>query len=140
MRYIFISLSLIILFSISCDTTSSEELNKIEITDILDLIQISFNMNDIDGIMQSYHQYFFHNGDDFDFERTRWEIRLNDNDDLLFEDIEITLNGNFATASFIMRLDETSTDEPSDENGDISYFYHDFESWKICGKDFVTEP
>ena len=141
MKKIILLLSLIIFFSISCDTTSPEELDKNEIIDILDSIQSNFNMNDLDGIMQYYHQDFNHNEDDFDWERdVIWFTRLNDYDDLLFENIEITLNENYATASFIMHLDETSTDEPSDENGDISYFFYDFESWKLCGNNFIVFP
>ena len=125
-KYLFPLLSLIFLFSTSCDTTSSEELDKNEIIDILDSIQSNFNMDDIDGIMQYYHLDFNHNGDSFDWERTIWEIRLNDYGDLIFEDIEINLNGNYATAYFLMHLDENTTEEPSDENGDISYFYYEY--------------
>ena len=140
MRYILIILALILLFSISCDTTSPEELDKNEILDILDSIQLNFNMDNIDDIMQYYHQLFLHNGDDFDFERIRWVIRLNDYDNLLFEDIEIIVNGNYATANFLMHLDSFTTEEPSDDNGDISYFYYELGSWKLCGKDFVVLP
>ncbi|MCK5050944.1 MAG: hypothetical protein KAS53_04350 [Candidatus Cloacimonetes bacterium] len=140
MKIYFLLLSLILFFFLSCDTTSPDELDKNEIIDILDSIQSNFNMSDLDGIMQYYHQDFFHNGDSFNWERTIWEIRLNDYDDLFFEDIEISLNGDFATASFIMHLDETITDEPSDEIGDISYFFYDFESWKLCGNNFIVFP
>ena len=89
--------------------------------------------------MQYYHQNFNHNGDDFDWERdVIWFTRLNDYDNLIFENIEINLNGNYA--SFIMHLDATVTDEPSEENGDISYFYRELGNWKLCGKDFVVLP
>ncbi len=140
MKYLLTLLVLILLFSTSCDTTSPEELDKNAIIDILDSIQLNFNMDNIDGIMQYYHQLFLHNGDDFDFERIRWVIRLNDYDDLTFDNIEINLNGNYATANFLMHLDATITDEPSEENGDISYFYRELGSWKLCGKYFVVSP
>jgi len=140
MKYLLLLLSFMFLFLTSCDTTSPEELDKNEIIDILDSIQSNFIMNDIDGIMQYYHQDFFHNGDSYNWEITIWEVRLNDYNDLIFEDIEIELNGNYATASFIMHLDETSTDEPSDENGDISYFYRDLGGWKLCGNFFIVFP
>ena len=140
MKYILILLALIILFSTSCDTTSPEELDKNEIIDIMDSIQSNFNFGDLDGIMQYYHLDFNHNGVSFDWERTIWEIRLNDHDDLIFENIEVELNGNYATASFLMYLDETASQEPSDINGDISYFYRELGSWKLCGKEFVVLP
>ena len=54
-----------------------------------------------------------------------WFTRLNDYDDLIFENIEINLYGNYATVSFLMHLDDTITDEPSDDNGDLSFFYRD---------------
>ncbi|MEA2095957.1 MAG: hypothetical protein U9P73_04595 [Candidatus Cloacimonadota bacterium] len=140
MKYLLLLLSFMFLFSTSCDTTSPEELDKNAILDILDSIQLNFNMDDLDGIMQNYHLDFNHNGDSFDWEKTIWEVRLNDYNDLNFEDIEIELNGNYATAYFSMHLDDTITEEPSDENGDISYFYRELGSWKLCGKDFIILP
>ena len=141
MKYLFPLLAFILLFSTSCDTTSSEELDKNEILDILDSIQSNFNFGDLDGIMQYYHLNFNHNGNDYDWERdVIWFTRLNDYNDLIFENIEINLNGNYATANFLMHLDETATDEPSDNNGDISYFYRELGNWKLCGEDFVVLP
>lgn len=130
----------ILLFLTSCDTTSPEEFDEQAILDILDSIQSNFNMDDLDGIMQNYHLDFNHNGDSFDWERTIWEIRLNEFDILNFNNIEINLYGNYATVSFIMHLDDTITDEPSDDNGDISYFHRDFDGWKLCGTSFVVLP
>lgn len=140
MKYLLLLLSFMFLFLTSCDTTSPEELDKNEIIDILDSIQSNFIMNDIDGIMQYYHQDFFHNGDSYNWEITIWEVRLNDYNDLIFEDIEIELNGNYATANFLMYLDDTITEEPSDVNGDISYFYRDLGGWKLCGNFFIVFP
>jgi len=141
MKYLLLLLSFMLIILISCDTTSPEELDKNEIIDILDSIQSNFNFDDLDGIMQYYHPLFSHNGNDFEWEKdTIWFVRLNDFDNLLFEDIEIILNGNSARAYFLMHLDETITDEPSDENGDISYFYRELGNWKLCGENFVVLP
>ncbi len=136
-KYFFPLLALIFLFIISCDITSSEELDKNEIIDILDSIQSNFQFDDLYGIMQYYHQDFLHNEDDYDWEMFIWEQRIADYDELNFENIEIVLNGNYATAYFLMHLDDTFTEEPSDENGDISYFFYESGSWKLCGKNFT---
>jgi len=133
-------LLLLLLIIISCDTSSSEELDKNDILDIFDSIQLSFNIYDLDGIMLNYHQDFYHDGD-FNWERdVIWVSRLADYDVLLFENIEITLNGNYATVSFFMHLDSITFEEPSEDNGDISYFYYDMENWKVCGEGFITQP
>ena len=139
-KYFFPLFALILIFSISCDTTSPEELDKNAILDILDSIQSNFNMDTVEGIMQYYHQDFLHDGDDNGFERIRWEIRLNDHEELLLQDIEIIVNGDFATASFIMHLDDQTTEEPSDENGVLSYFFYELGSWKLCGEGFISLP
>jgi len=141
MRNIFFLLLIIFIFIFSCDTTSPEDLDKSMIIDILDSIQSNFNFDDLGGIMQYYHQDFLHNGDDFDWERdVIWFTRLNDYGNLIFENVDIALNGNYATASFLMYLDETISQEPSDENGDISFFYYEHGNWKLCGEDFVILP
>jgi len=140
MKNFYFLLIIISIFILSCDTTSPEELDKNAIIDILDSIQSNFNFDDLDGIMQNYHQYFNHNGDDFNWERdTVWSTRLNEYDELLIENIDVIINGDFATASFLMQLDETTSQEPS-ENGDASYFYYEFGSWKICGETFIILP
>lgn len=125
---------------ISCETTSPDELDDNEIRHILDSIQINFSYNDIDSIMQYYDPLFMHNGNDFDWEQNIWIIRINDYDVLSFENIEIIIEGDFATAYFTMSLNDLVTEEPSEENGDISYFYRQFGGWKLCGRDFSFEP
>lgn len=140
MKYLFQILT-ILFFIVSCNTTSPEKLDEQAIIEILDSIQSNFNFDDLEGIMQFYHQDFLHNGDDFEWERdTIWFTRLNDFTNLNFEDIEIIINGDFATASFTMQIDDIITEEPSEENGDISYFFYDQLDWKICGKDFSQLP
>ena len=139
MKFILILLVSILLFSTSCDTTSPEELDKNAILDILDSIQSNFNFGDLDGIMQYYHEAFNHDEDDFDWERdVIWFTRLNDYGELNLENIEIVLNSDYATVSFTMQLDEIITEEPSDDNGDISYFYRELGNWSLCGTSFVV--
>ena len=122
----------------SCDVSSPKEADKAEILDILDSIKDSFNQVDLDGIMQHYHPDFLHNTDNYIFEEIVWQERLNQYSLLDFEDIEIALNSDFATASFTMKLDEDVFDEPED-HGDVSFFYREFEGWKICGNEFSVE-
>jgi len=128
-------------FLTSCDTTSPEEFDEQSIMEILDSVQSNFNFDDLDGIMQYYHEDFYHNGNDFEWERdVIWFTRLNDFDNLNLQNIEIEVDGDFATASFNMSLDQTLTEEPSQENGDVSYFYYDQQKWLICGQNFIIGP
>jgi len=62
--------------------------------------------------------------------------------DINITSIEISFpHDNRAIASFEFSLiahDYTETyDEPSEENGDISYFVKESGVWKICGKDYA---
>jgi hypothetical protein len=135
-RLITILLFTVLLFS--CDVSSPEDADKAEIRDILDSIKDSFNQVDLPGIMQNYHPDFLHNTDNYTFEEIVWEERLAQYYLLDFEDIEIELHDNFATVSFTMKLDEDVFNEPED-HGDVSYFYREFEGWKICGNEFSAE-
>ena len=131
-------LILVFIFLIACsDTSSPEDVAEAQILEILDTIIACFPF-DLEGIMQNYHPDFLHNGDDYDFEVIIWEIRINHYNEIDFTDIDIVPDGDFATASFIMTLDEDVFNEP-DDHGDVSHFYRDFDGWKICGKDFL-EP
>ena len=137
-------LILVFIFLIACsDTSSPEDVAEAQILEILDTIIACFPF-DLEGIMQNYHPDFLHNGDDYDFEEIRWDIRINDYNEIDFTDIDIELDGDFATVSFTMTFYDNEgnsfvSQEPSEENGDISDFYRDFDGWKICGKDFL-EP
>ena len=132
-RLIPILLLAVLLFS--CDVSSPEKADKAEILDILDSIKDSFNQVDMPGIMQNYHPDFLHNTDNYIFEEIVWEDRLSQYSLIDFLDIDIDLHDNFATVSFIMKLDEDVFNEPED-HGDISYFYREFNGWKICGNEF----
>ena len=104
----------------------------------MDSIKVSFNLGELDGIMQNYHPDFLHNTDSFTFEEIVWQERLNQYVLINFEDIEIELHDNFANVSFTMKLDEDVFNEPED-HGDVSHFYREFDGWKICGNEFSTE-
>lgn len=143
MRIIVITLLCLLSFSCS-DLSSPKDVNKAQIEDIFDSIKISFNMIDPDGIMDCFHPDFLHHENNFDDERIIWETRINSYTEIDFSDIEIDFIGNnFANVSFQMTFffdnDNIVWNEPSEENGDISYFYKDFDTWKVCGNNFSTE-
>ena len=139
-RLIPILLFTVLLFS--CDVSSPKEADKADILDILDSIKDSFNQFDLPGIMQNYHLDFLHNTDNYIFEEIVWEERLAQYYMIAFSEITIDPQGDFATANFIMTLyDEGGSvvsQEPED-HGDVSYFYRELGSWKICGNEFSAE-
>ena len=135
-RLILIFFLAVIIFS--CDVSSPDDADKAEILDILDSIKDSFHQIDLSGIMQNYHPDFLHNTNNYVFEENIWQERLNQYFLIDFLDIEIELQYNFATVSFIMKLDEDVFNEPED-HGDVSYFYREFDGWKICGNEFSVE-
>ncbi len=140
-RLILILLFTVLLFS--CDVSSPEEADEAEIRDILDSIRDSFNQFDQDGIMQNYHPDFLHNADNYIFEEIVWHDRLAQYYMITFSEITIDPQGDFATANFIMTLYDYEggsviSQEP-DDNGDVSYFYRELSSWKICGNEFSVE-
>ncbi len=124
---------------VSCDLSDPEDVDKAEIEDILNDIVISYTFLDLEGIMENYHLDFLHGSDSFNAEQIIWEIRQNEYDVMSITDIDIELNDNFATAFFTLTFDEQTTQEPSAEFGDMSYFYREYDDWKICGNNF-TQP
>ncbi len=136
-RLIPVLLLAVLLFS--CDVSSPKDADKAEIRDILDSIRDSFNQFDLPGIMQHYHPDFWHNTNNYAFEKIVWQERLAQYYLIDFSEITIDTQGDFATANFIMTLYDESgsvvSQEP-DDNGDISYFYMELGSWKICGNEF----
>ena len=137
-----IILSVLIILCISCsESTSPKNVDEYLITSILEDIETAFSFGYIDSIMNHYHPNFLHNENNFDDEYVIWEIRLLDNE-IEFYEIEITINDNFATAEFVMKLSSGEEfvvfNEPED-NGDISYFYYDLDEWKICGNNFFIQ-
>ena len=138
-----ILLSFLFLLCISCsDSTSPKNVDKYLITSILEDIETAFSFDDIERIMNHYHPNFLHNENNFNDEYAIWEIRLLEYDEIEFTEIEISINDNFASAEFVMKLssgeDFVIYNEP-DDNGDISYFYYDLDAWKICGNNFSVK-
>ncbi len=117
-------------------STDDEDVAEVLITEILDDIVEMFNLRDLDGIMDCYHEDYMHQGDNLTSERYTWEIRMALYNSMEIEDIEIDKDGLNATASFTMTMTGSdATDvytEPTD-HGDISYFYKDVTSWRIYG-------
>jgi len=133
-------LSFILIFAcVSCDLSSPEEVDNAEIEEILRDIENAFIYYDLSAIMQHYHPGFLHGTNSYNFEQVIWEIRMNEFDLISIENIEIDLNDSFAVVAFTLIFDDLTTQEPSAEHGDLSYFYREYDDWKICGNNF-TEP
>ncbi len=139
MQKFLILISIIFICLSSCDLSSPKDVNETEIKNIFAEIKSAFNFADIDGIMQHYHPAFLHNSNNWDDEYTVWQIRLNDFAVFDYEDLQIDFNNNFAMVSFTLYLGENIFQEPTSENGDLSYFYQSFDGWKLCGNEFVEE-
>ena len=136
MKEIVLIFSLLLLFC-SRDISTPEEASVGEIENALDAIELGFNLDHIDEIMQYYEPDYLHNDDDIDDVRLDWEIRLNDYQEMEISEIDIELDGDRATVSFILKFlnnGETVQEyiEPED-NGDLSYWELEINSWKISG-------
>jgi len=137
-KYIY---SLVFILLISCsDLTSPEKLDQNRLEDIIESILDGFEESNIDKIMDHYHLDFLHNENDFNAEKLIWEIRMIDFEQMLIEDNKFEINDIRATANFQLTFfygdDEAISMEPSEQHGDISYFYKEFDTWFLCGKDF----
>ena len=137
-----IILPVLIILCISCsESTSPKDVDEYLINSILEDIETAFAFEDIERIMNHYHPNFLHNESNFADEQVIWEIRMEYNE-IEFYEIEISINDNFATAEFVMKLssgeDFDIFNEPED-HGDISYFYYDLDEWKICGNNFSVK-
>jgi len=130
---------LILFVVLSCsDISSSEEENKVIIEQTLTDISIAFNFDDLSGIMDRYHPDFLHNGNDWNDEEFIWEGRMIEYLEMEITDVEIDLiSSSRATAEFILTFRNSETEviwnEPSEENGDLSYFSYVNSEWKISG-------
>ena len=141
--YLFLIFVLIIL---ACDVTSAEDYNEAKIKEILKDIELSFNLHDLDSIMENYNLNYRYIKDgyaeNFDDVREKWDARLLEYDSIEIREIEINQSGDFwvtVTCELVLIADgsEIVASEPSEENGDISYFYKSAQTgWQICGKDF----
>lgn len=141
-----LTLLLITFCLFACDDfTSQEDVNIKEIEDILLEIELGFNMNDLSRITTFYHQEFLHNNEDYDDEVYRWEQRIIKYLEMDIENIEITFQNDYwAVAEFKLTFsnaDETAiTEEPSEENGDLSFFTKENSEWKIIGNQAEKKP
>jgi len=136
MKEIALIFSLLLLLC-SCDLSSPEEASVGEIENAFQAIELSFNLDHIEDIMQYYNQNYLHNDDDIDDVRRDWEIRLNDFQGMEISDLDIDLDGDKATVSFILKFLNNGEivqeyNEP-DDNGDISYWELETNGWEISG-------
>ena len=103
MKEIALIFSLLLLFC-SCDISTPEEASVGEIENAFQAIELGFNLDHIEEIMQYYDQDYLHNGDDIDDVLLDWEIRLNDFQEMEISEINIELDGDRATVSFIRKF------------------------------------
>lgn len=133
-----ILLIMVCLAFVGCDFSSATEVNDSEINDILDDIVIAFSMYDINSIMAKYWDSFLHNGNDYDDEYQIWDSRLINYNEIKIEDREINYVGTeYAEVLFTLKFinDDTTVtyEEPSLENGDLTYFQKENDQWKLIG-------
>jgi ketosteroid isomerase-like protein len=137
-RFCLLAILAVTFFLVSAckDVTSSDDLDRSRIEDIVDGIRDAFNAQDLDAIMDYYHPDYRHKGHSYTQERQIWALRMIDYVDMTIEDVSIDLNGAHATVSFKMTLtnstDSDLTLEPY-ENGDFSYFLKEDGFWKVWG-------
>ncbi len=136
----------LIIFIISCDSTNPKIYAEAKINEILTDLELSFNSNDLDQIMKYYHSdyrqykdgYYLSKADIYD----KWEYRLAEYSILDIDEREIEVSGDFwavvtCKMSLISDDEILEYNEPSEENGEISYFYKTSSGeWKICGEHF----
>ncbi len=142
MKY-FISIFVFFILMACSELSSPEEVNIAVIKDILENIEHAFNFDNLEEIMLNYHPDFLHNGDNYQNEELRWQIRLIDFVEIKIENIEIDFLTEFsAIAGFKLIFktidDELEFSEPSNENGDISFFHKESGVWKILGNQTET--
>jgi len=130
LRKLLVFVIVISLFSCK-DITSSDSIAIAEITSILDNIEDEFNFSfNIDSIMDNYNDDFLHNSYNKIDENFSWIERYQLYDEIVFSNIEIDVEDNYAVASFILSFKNNSQllqqySEPSEEFGFLSYFVKD---------------
>ncbi len=141
LRKLLVFVIVISLFSCK-DITSSDSIAIAEITSILDNIEDEFNFSfNIDSIMDNYNDDFLHNSYNKIDENFSWIERYQLYDEIVFSNIEIDVEDNYAVASFILSFKNNSQllqqySEPSEEFGFLSYFVKDNGEWLIFGNQF----
>lgn len=126
----------ILLLIASCGISSPELADERQIRDILYEISQDYNWGDIDGIMAHASIDYRHDGMQRMQLRQLWLDRMGRYPLLEITELKVTLSGDYATASFKMSLissDQTVVSREPEDNGDLSFFYHDGVSWKLHG-------
>ncbi|MBN1949089.1 MAG: hypothetical protein JW784_05055 [Candidatus Cloacimonetes bacterium] len=135
----FIAVLTLLLLLVSCSDLTEAGMNDEEqIIAVLENIRLAFNLSDEAAILAEYHPEFLHNGYSLEEEQQLWDSRLNNYVEMSYSDMSVNFSAsNFACVTFILQL--LSPDgidfwqEPSTENGDLSYFYKSGTGWKIYG-------
>ncbi len=120
----------------SCLLTSPESSDISQIKDLLYDISVSFNFKNVYPIMNLVHNDFLHDGLNPFTLRELWLNRMAEYQLLSIENIEVVVNGDYATASFRMVFEATGstvTYMAPAELGDASFFYYHRGSWKLYG-------
>jgi len=137
MKYLSLLLLAPLLLLGGCKGVSdTETVDTTRIENILEAIQTDFNNYQSESIIDYYHEDYLHDGDGLIMAEHIWNERSANYLEMQLTNIEIELDGNFATASFEMHLygadDEDVFLEPY-EHGDFSYFHKDNGVWRIYG-------
>ena len=141
-RYFFLFVLLLALLSIlSCKSvTSTQDSSDYLIKEILSNIQYDFNFSHLDSLYQYIHPDFLHKDRNKNAEIDYWENLFYKYSYLSIKDIEVQrINYYKAKVKFNLVFQNTTQiteyNEPSQEFGDLSYFFYDNGKWYLIGKD-----
>ncbi len=144
MKYFFkVSVFLFFLLTLlfSCKSVSSvNDIAKYNIKEILSKIEFDFNFAQLDSISTYIHNDFKHKGRDKNKEIIFWNDLAHRYTFISIEDIEVyRLDYYRAKAKFKLTFQNSTQtvvyNEPSEEFGDLSYFYYENGKWYLIGKD-----
>lgn len=134
-----ISVLSLLLLLLSCSDLTEPGMNDEEqIIAVLENIRIAFNLSDPAAIIAEYHPEFLHSGYTLEEEQQVWDSRLSNYIEMNYSQISVDFPiSGYACASFTLQLispeGSDSWQEPSAENGDLSYFYKSGNGWKVYG-------
>ncbi len=128
----------------ACGISSPEQIGEREIEDILYEISQHYNRGDVNGIMAHTSIDYRHDGMQRMQLRQLWLDRMGRYPLLEISEVKVAFSGDYATASFRMSLissEGTVVSEEPEDNGDLSYFYHDGVAWKLHGnQEYIKSP
>lgn len=135
----------LLLLSASCGISSPKDADKREIQDILYEISQDYNWGDIEAMLAHTSIDYRHDGMQRMQLRQLWLDRMGRYPLMEITDVKVSLDGeNYAVAGFRMILissSETDISVEPEDNGDLSYFYHDGYQWKLHGnQEFIKSP